>query len=52
MAAATILNSIRSQLDLTDYRKLHKELSFAEYLDLILDAPGSPAPRTSGCTTW
>src|SRR4051794_25288260 len=40
MASATaILDSIRSQLDLTDFRKLHWEGSFQEYLNIVLETP-------------
>src|SRR5438477_11599277 len=34
-----ILNIIREQLDLSDYRKVHWEGSFAEYLDIVRDHP-------------
>ena len=52
MATATaILDTLRSQLDTTEYKKLHWEGSFEEYLDIVLERPGSPAPPTSGCTT-
>ncbi|MBN9519782.1 serine protein kinase [bacterium] len=40
MAAATILDSLRSQIDLTDYRKLHWEGSFQDYLTAVLANPG------------
>ncbi|MFO0801307.1 MAG: serine protein kinase [Gemmataceae bacterium] len=41
MAAATaILDSIRSQIDLTDYKKLHWEGSFQDYLDTVIANPG------------
>ncbi len=40
MAAATILDSLRSQIDLTDYRKLHWEGSFQDYLSAVLANPG------------
>ena len=52
MATATaILDGLRSQLDTTEYKKLHWEGSFADYLNIVLETPGSPARRTSGCTT-
>ena len=35
-----ILESIRSTIDLNDYRKLHWEGSFDDYLNVILDKPG------------
>src|SRR5580704_15063324 len=34
-----ILNVIREQLDLSDYRKVHWEGSFEEYLDIVRDHP-------------
>src|SRR5438309_755959 len=34
-----ILNIIREQLDLSDYRKVHWEGSFEEYLDIVLQHP-------------
>jgi serine protein kinase len=34
-----ILDSVRSTLDLSDYRKLHWEGGFDDYLDLILEQP-------------
>jgi serine protein kinase len=34
-----ILASIRQQLDLTDYRKIHWEGTFDEYLDVVQDHP-------------
>src|SRR5258707_8215357 len=34
-----ILASIRQQLDLTDYRKIHWEGSFEEYLDIVYKHP-------------
>src|SRR5438552_7438539 len=41
MANATaILDSLRTQIDLTDFRKLHWEGSFAEYLNIVLKTPG------------
>ncbi|HEX4609829.1 MAG TPA: serine protein kinase, partial [Urbifossiella sp.] len=39
MAAASILDSLRSQIDLTDYRKLHWEGSFQDYLNTVLGQP-------------
>ncbi|QDU21153.1 PrkA family serine protein kinase [Urbifossiella limnaea] len=38
-AAAAILDSIRSQIDLTDYKKLHWEGSFQDYLNTVLAQP-------------
>ena len=35
-----ILESIRSTIDLNDYRKLHWEGTFDDYLNVILDKPG------------
>ncbi|HUR52585.1 MAG TPA: serine protein kinase, partial [Gemmataceae bacterium] len=41
MASATaILDALRTQIDLTDYKKLHREGSFADYLNIVLEAPG------------
>jgi serine protein kinase len=41
MATATaILDSLRTQLDTAEYKKLHWEGSFAEYLDTALAHPG------------
>src|SRR6185436_3325735 len=41
MANATaILDSLRSQIDITDYKKLHWEGSFSDYLNIILESPG------------
>jgi serine protein kinase len=37
--AVAILDTLRSQLDLTDFRKLHWEGSFQEYLNIVLDHP-------------
>jgi serine protein kinase len=37
--AQSILEGIRSQLDLTDFKKLHWEGSFQEYLDMVLKQP-------------
>ena len=39
-AAAAILDTLRSQLDISDYKKLHWEGSFADYLDTVLKSPG------------
>ncbi len=40
MANATaILDTLRTQIDLTDYRKLHWEGTFQEYLNIILETP-------------
>lgn len=40
MANATaILDSLRTQIDLTDYKKLHWEGSFSDYLNIVLDSP-------------
>ncbi|MGL4550802.1 MAG: PrkA family serine protein kinase, partial [Gemmataceae bacterium] len=35
-----ILDSIRSHIDLTDYKKLHWEGSFTDYLDIVIRTPG------------
>jgi serine protein kinase len=43
MATATataILDALRSQLDTSEYKKLHWEGSFADYLAIVLDTPG------------
>lgn len=41
MASATaILENLRNQIDLTDYKKLHWEGSFQEYLNIVLENPG------------
>jgi len=41
MATATaILDTLRTQLDTAEYRKLHWEGSFAQYLDTVLAHPG------------
>jgi serine protein kinase len=40
MPVATILDSLRSQIDLTDYRKLHWEGSFQDYLNTVIATPG------------
>jgi serine protein kinase len=34
-----ILSTLRSDMDLSDYRKLHWEGSFADYLNLVLEQP-------------
>src|SRR5262249_21259239 len=39
-SAQAILDTIRKQIDLTDYKKLHWEGSFDEYLDTVLATPG------------
>ncbi len=39
MTGKAILNSIRQQLNLTDYRKKHWEGSFDEYLDIVREHP-------------
>ena len=44
-AAQTLLDGIRQQLDLTDYKKLNWEGSFDDYLQIVLDAPA--ATRTA-----
>lgn len=38
--ATTILDTLRTQLDTAEYRKLHWEGSFAQYLDTVLAHPG------------
>ena len=41
MANATaILDNLRSRLDTTEYKKLHWEGTFADYLNLVLETPG------------
>ena len=35
----TILASLRQQLNLTDYRKMHWEGTFEEYLDIVREHP-------------
>jgi serine protein kinase len=41
MATATaILDGLRSQLDTTEYKKLHWEGTFADYLNTVLETPG------------
>lgn len=37
--ALAILDSLRTQIDLTDFRKLHWEGSFAEYLNIVVEQP-------------
>ncbi|HET6572872.1 MAG TPA: hypothetical protein VFG68_04660 [Fimbriiglobus sp.] len=39
-SAQAILDTLRTQLDTTEYKKLHWEGTFDEYLGIILDAPG------------
>jgi serine protein kinase len=38
--ATTILDTLRTQLDTAEYKKLHWEGSFAQYLDTVLAHPG------------
>ena len=38
--AHALLETLRSQLDLTDYKKLHWDGSFDDYLDIVLKTPG------------
>ena len=38
-AAQAILDTLRSQLDLTDFQKLNWEGGFADYLDMVLRQP-------------
>jgi serine protein kinase len=38
-ASHLILDRLRSQIDQTDYRKLHWEGTFAEYLDIVVESP-------------
>src|SRR5436305_14471445 len=41
MATATaILDTLRTQLDTTEYKKLHWEGSFSDYLNTVLATPG------------
>ena len=41
MANATaILDALRTQIDTSDYKKLHREGSFADYLNIVLENPG------------
>ncbi|MCE9530166.1 MAG: serine protein kinase [Planctomycetes bacterium] len=35
----SILSSLRSELDLSDYRKLHWEGTFEDYLNIVIDRP-------------
>ena len=47
--AQAILETLRSQIDLTDYKKLHWEGWFDDYLDIVIGNPavtphGLPAP--------
>jgi serine protein kinase len=37
--ASAILSSLRSEVDIHDYRKLHWEGSFEEYLNIVVDKP-------------
>jgi hypothetical protein len=37
--AQAILDTLRSQIDLTDYKKLHWEGTFDQYLELVLAHP-------------
>ena len=39
MPAADILTVIRNQIDLNDYRKVHWEGSFEDYLDIVRETP-------------
>jgi serine protein kinase len=38
-AASPILERLRSQIDQSDYRKLHWEGSFTDYLDIVIERP-------------
>lgn len=38
--ASVILDTLRSQLDTSEYKKLHWEGSFADYLNTVLESPG------------
>src|SRR4029078_4793392 len=41
MATATaILHSLRSQLNTSEYKKLHWEGSFSDYLNMVIETPG------------
>ena len=41
MANATaILDALRSQLDTSEYKKLHWEGSFSDYLNIVMESPG------------
>ena len=37
--AQGILDGLRSQMDLTDFKKLHWECSFPEYLEIVMKQP-------------
>ena len=37
--ASAILDSLRTQIDVTDFRRLHWEGSFAEYLNIVAEQP-------------
>src|SRR5215207_6877584 len=37
--ASSILSSLRSEVDINDYRKLHWEGSFEDYLNIVLERP-------------
>src|SRR5215216_349183 len=37
--ASSILSSLRSEVDINDYRKLHWEGSFEDYLDIVIERP-------------
>src|SRR6478736_1584852 len=39
-AATAILDKLRSQIDTTDFKKLHWEGGFAEYVDIVMQQPG------------
>lgn len=43
--AMAILDNLRTQIDLTDFRKLHWEGSFADYLNIVVEQPN--VTRTS-----
>ncbi len=38
-AGSAILSSLRSDLDINDYRKLHWEGSFEDYLNIVISQP-------------
>jgi serine protein kinase len=38
--ASAILDSLRSQLNTTEYKKLHWEGTFSEYLNIVMETPG------------
>ncbi len=44
-----ILNIIREQVDLSDYRKVHWEGTFEEYLDIVRDHPDVSAISAYRC---